>query len=83
MASIMDTYVLFPGRYHHVFVLQEALEDENRRVSDVKPFQRMLKVEEKKGDRTEQALNSQIGFLIGKGMYFVLVIFRYVFLPVP
>lgn len=48
---------------------QEELVDENRRLCDVRPFQSVLKVVERKGDKAEKLLNAQIGVLIGKGVH--------------
>ncbi|XP_076360353.1 phosphatidylinositol 4,5-bisphosphate 3-kinase catalytic subunit beta isoform-like isoform X1 [Tachypleus tridentatus] len=48
---------------------QEEIIDENRRVSDVRPFQAILRLVEKKGDQAETQLNTQIGWLIGKGLH--------------
>ena len=41
--------------------------DEGKRLCDVRPFQPMLKVVEKKGDKAETTLNFQISNIIGKG----------------
>ncbi|RZF40704.1 hypothetical protein LSTR_LSTR007995 [Laodelphax striatellus] len=47
----------------------EELLDENRRLSDVKPFVAVLRVVERKGDKAERVLNVQISHLIGKGLH--------------
>lgn len=45
---------------------QEEL-DEDRRLSDVKPFLQILRLVEREGDMASKQLNAQIGLLIGKG----------------
>ncbi|XP_076360184.1 phosphatidylinositol 4,5-bisphosphate 3-kinase catalytic subunit beta isoform-like isoform X4 [Tachypleus tridentatus] len=48
---------------------QEELMEENKRICDVRPFQAVLRLVEKKGDKAETQLNAQIGLLIGKGLH--------------
>nr|CAH0099295.1 unnamed protein product [Daphnia galeata] len=48
---------------------RETLIDESRRLCDVKPFQNLLKVVEREGDKAEETLNTKIGQLIGKGLH--------------
>ncbi|XP_064642151.1 phosphatidylinositol 4,5-bisphosphate 3-kinase catalytic subunit beta isoform-like [Lineus longissimus] len=48
--------------------LKEELVDESRRLIDIQPFHLMLRVVQKKGNRGEKLVNSQISFLIGKGL---------------
>ena len=45
---------------------QEELVDENRQLIDVQPFRPLLKLIERKGDRDEKLLVSEISCLIGK-----------------
>eukprot|EP00061_Rhincodon_typus_P004309 g22271.t1 len=45
---------------------QEELEDEHRRLCDVRPFLPILKLVAREGDREEKLINSQISLLIGK-----------------
>lgn len=47
----------------------EELIDEQRRLCDVKPFCSLFKVIERKGNKAENILNIQIGYLIGKGIF--------------
>jgi phosphatidylinositol-4,5-bisphosphate 3-kinase len=47
----------------------EDLLDESRHLSDVRPFFSLFRLIERKGDKAENTLNTQIGHLIGKGMY--------------
>ena len=47
---------------------QEELVDENRQLIDVRPFRPLLKLIERKGDREEKLLNSEISCLIGKNL---------------
>jgi hypothetical protein len=51
----------------YIFSFQEELVDESRRLIDIQPFHLMLRVVQKKGNRGEKLVNSQISFLIGKG----------------
>ncbi|XP_069774535.1 phosphatidylinositol 4,5-bisphosphate 3-kinase catalytic subunit delta isoform isoform X2 [Narcine bancroftii] len=48
---------------------QEELEDERRRLCDVRPFLPILKLVAREGDRVEKLINSQISLLIGKGLH--------------
>ncbi|GCC34161.1 hypothetical protein chiPu_0012634 [Chiloscyllium punctatum] len=48
---------------------QEELEDEHRRLCDVRPFLPILKLVAREGDREEKLINSQISLLIGKGLH--------------
>ncbi|KAJ8259681.1 hypothetical protein GJAV_G00172210 [Gymnothorax javanicus] len=48
---------------------QEELEDEQRRLCDVRPFLPILKLVAREGDRVEKLINSQISLLIGKGLH--------------
>ncbi|XP_023229587.1 phosphatidylinositol 4,5-bisphosphate 3-kinase catalytic subunit delta isoform-like isoform X2 [Centruroides sculpturatus] len=48
---------------------QEELVDEQRMLCDIRPFQAILKLVERKGDKAEKLLNAQIGSLIGKGLH--------------
>ncbi|XP_038677309.1 phosphatidylinositol 4,5-bisphosphate 3-kinase catalytic subunit delta isoform [Scyliorhinus canicula] len=48
---------------------QEELEDEHRRLCDVRPFLPILKLVAREGDRAEKLINSQISLLIGKGLH--------------
>ncbi|XP_062889212.1 phosphatidylinositol 4,5-bisphosphate 3-kinase catalytic subunit delta isoform [Mobula hypostoma] len=48
---------------------QEELEDERRRLCDVRPFLPILKLVAREGDRAEKLINSQISLLIGKGLH--------------
>lgn len=63
------------GNNEYVFVCinqtaeQEELVDETRRLCEVRPFQPILKVVKKHGNRAEKILNSQISVLIGKGLH--------------
>ncbi|XP_057683450.1 phosphatidylinositol 4,5-bisphosphate 3-kinase catalytic subunit delta isoform isoform X2 [Corythoichthys intestinalis] len=47
----------------------EELEEESRRISDVQPFMGVLRLVAREGDRVEKLTNSQISFLIGKGLH--------------
>ncbi|XP_077399453.1 phosphatidylinositol 4,5-bisphosphate 3-kinase catalytic subunit delta isoform [Vanacampus margaritifer] len=48
---------------------REELEEESRRISDVRPFMGVLRLVAREGDRVEKLTNSQISFLIGKGLH--------------
>ncbi|XP_049609966.1 phosphatidylinositol 4,5-bisphosphate 3-kinase catalytic subunit delta isoform isoform X1 [Syngnathus scovelli] len=48
---------------------REELEEESRRISDVQPFMGVLRLVAREGDRVEKLTNSQISFLIGKGLH--------------
>ncbi|XP_044207777.1 phosphatidylinositol 4,5-bisphosphate 3-kinase catalytic subunit delta isoform isoform X1 [Thunnus albacares] len=48
---------------------REELEEESRRISDVRPFMCVLRLVAREGDRVEKLTNSQIGQLIGKGLH--------------
>ena len=76
--SEAGTYPLFnllkePASYVFVCVnqkgKQEELVDENRQLFDVRPFRPLLKLIERKGDREEKMLRSNIGVLIGKSLH--------------
>jgi phosphatidylinositol-4,5-bisphosphate 3-kinase len=47
--------------------VHEELEDETRRLCDVRPFWPMLKLVTRNCGRAERLLDSKIGVLIGKG----------------
>ncbi|XP_066998274.1 phosphatidylinositol 4,5-bisphosphate 3-kinase catalytic subunit delta isoform [Anabrus simplex] len=47
----------------------EELEDENKRLCDVRPFCSLLRLIERKGNKAEKSLNIQISHLIGKGLH--------------
>lgn len=47
----------------------EELEDENKRLCDVRPFCCVLRLIERKGNKAEKSLNIQISHLIGKGLH--------------
>lgn len=46
---------------------REELEEESRRISDVKPFMCVLRLVAREGDRVEKLTNTQISQLTGKG----------------
>uniref|UniRef100_A0A3Q2Q9H8 PI3K-ABD domain-containing protein n=1 Tax=Fundulus heteroclitus TaxID=8078 RepID=A0A3Q2Q9H8_FUNHE len=46
---------------------REELEEESRRISDVRPFMCVLRLVAREGDRGEKLTNAQISLLIGKG----------------
>lgn len=46
---------------------REELEEESRRISDVRPFMCVLRLVAREGDRVEKLTNTQISQLIGKG----------------
>lgn len=46
---------------------REELEEESRRINDVRPFMCVLRLVAREGDRGEKLINSQISLLIGKG----------------
>uniref|UniRef100_A0AAQ5XH59 phosphatidylinositol-4,5-bisphosphate 3-kinase n=1 Tax=Amphiprion ocellaris TaxID=80972 RepID=A0AAQ5XH59_AMPOC len=48
---------------------REELEEESRRLSDVRPFMCVLKLVAREGDRVEKLTNTQISQLIGKGLH--------------
>lgn len=48
---------------------QQELEDEQRRLCDVRPFLPVLRVVAREGDRVKKLINSQISLLIGKGLH--------------
>lgn len=48
--------------------VHEELEDETRRLCDVRPFLPVLKLVTRNCGRAERLLDSKIGVLIGKGM---------------
>lgn len=47
----------------------EELDDENRRICDIRPFCSVLRIIERKGNKAEKSLNNQISHLIGKGLH--------------
>ncbi|XP_076874569.1 phosphatidylinositol 4,5-bisphosphate 3-kinase catalytic subunit delta isoform isoform X2 [Brachyhypopomus gauderio] len=48
---------------------REELEDEGRRLCDVRPFMPILRLVAREGDRVEKLINTQISLLIGKGLH--------------
>ncbi|KAM6924759.1 phosphatidylinositol 4,5-bisphosphate 3-kinase catalytic subunit delta isoform 1-T2 [Xenentodon cancila] len=48
---------------------REELEEESRRISDVRPFMCVLRLVAREGDRAEKLTNAQISLLIGKGLH--------------
>lgn len=46
---------------------REELEEESRRICDVRPFMCVLRLVAREGDRVEKLTNTQISLLIGKG----------------
>lgn len=46
---------------------REELEEESRRISDVRPFMCILRLVAREGDRVEKLTNTQISQLTGKG----------------
>uniref|UniRef100_A0AAX7T7I2 phosphatidylinositol-4,5-bisphosphate 3-kinase n=1 Tax=Astatotilapia calliptera TaxID=8154 RepID=A0AAX7T7I2_ASTCA len=48
---------------------REELEEESRRISDVRPFMCVLRLVAREGDRVEKLTNAQISLLIGKGLH--------------
>uniref|UniRef100_A0A8C9WE68 phosphatidylinositol-4,5-bisphosphate 3-kinase n=1 Tax=Scleropages formosus TaxID=113540 RepID=A0A8C9WE68_SCLFO len=48
---------------------QEELEDEQRRLCDVRPMMPILRLVAREGDRVEKLITSQISLLIGKGLF--------------
>lgn len=46
---------------------REELEEESRRISDIKPFMCVLRLVAREGDRVEKLTNIQISQLTGKG----------------
>uniref|UniRef100_A0A3Q0R4A5 phosphatidylinositol-4,5-bisphosphate 3-kinase n=1 Tax=Amphilophus citrinellus TaxID=61819 RepID=A0A3Q0R4A5_AMPCI len=48
---------------------REELEEESRRISDVRPFMCVLRLVGREGDRVEKLTNAQISLLIGKGLH--------------
>lgn len=48
---------------------REELEDEQRRLCDVRPFMPILRLVAREGDRVEKLITTQISLLIGKGLY--------------
>uniref|UniRef100_A0A673MMZ0 phosphatidylinositol-4,5-bisphosphate 3-kinase n=1 Tax=Sinocyclocheilus rhinocerous TaxID=307959 RepID=A0A673MMZ0_9TELE len=47
---------------------REELEDEQRRLCDVRPFMPILRLVAREGDRVEKLITTQISLLIGKGL---------------
>ncbi|KAG7268822.1 hypothetical protein CRUP_003706 [Coryphaenoides rupestris] len=73
-----QTYPLFPAlgeMESHMFecvnqaAVHEELEDESRRLCDVRPFLPVLKLVTRTCGRAERLLDSKIGVLIGKGLH--------------
>ncbi|KAJ7990571.1 hypothetical protein DPEC_G00301770 [Dallia pectoralis] len=73
-----QSYPLFPALGEmegHMFecvnqaAVHEELEDETRRLCDVRPFWPMLKLVTRNCGRAERLLDSKIGVLIGKGLH--------------
>lgn len=48
---------------------REELEEESRRIRDVRPFMCVLRLVAREGDRVEKLTNTQISLLIGKGQW--------------
>ncbi|XP_032376786.1 phosphatidylinositol 4,5-bisphosphate 3-kinase catalytic subunit delta isoform isoform X2 [Etheostoma spectabile] len=48
---------------------REELEEESRRIRDVRPFMDVLRLVAREGDRVEKLTNTQISLLIGKGLH--------------
>uniref|UniRef100_A0AAQ4NUB0 Phosphatidylinositol-4,5-bisphosphate 3-kinase, catalytic subunit delta n=1 Tax=Gasterosteus aculeatus aculeatus TaxID=481459 RepID=A0AAQ4NUB0_GASAC len=48
---------------------REELEEESRRIRDVRPFMCVLRLVAREGDRVEKLTNTQISLLIGKGLH--------------
>lgn len=48
---------------------REELEEESRRISDVKPFMCVLRLVAREGDRVEKLTNTQISLLTGRGWF--------------
>ena len=73
-ASGFPLYNLLKDIRSYVFVCinqkgkSEELVDENRQLIDVRPFRPLLKLIERKGDREEKLLDSEISCLIGKNL---------------
>uniref|UniRef100_A0A667XGH8 phosphatidylinositol-4,5-bisphosphate 3-kinase n=1 Tax=Myripristis murdjan TaxID=586833 RepID=A0A667XGH8_9TELE len=73
-----QTYPLFPALGEmegHMFecvnqaAVHEELEDETRRLCDIRPFLPVLKLVTRNCGRAERLLDSKIGVLIGKGLH--------------
>ncbi|XP_062328528.1 phosphatidylinositol 4,5-bisphosphate 3-kinase catalytic subunit beta isoform isoform X2 [Osmerus eperlanus] len=73
-----QTYPLFPSLGEmegHMFecvnqaAVHEELEDESRRLCDVRPFLPVLRLVTRSCGRAERLLDSKIGVLIGKGLH--------------
>uniref|UniRef100_A0A8C5CCF3 Phosphatidylinositol-4,5-bisphosphate 3-kinase catalytic subunit beta n=1 Tax=Gadus morhua TaxID=8049 RepID=A0A8C5CCF3_GADMO len=73
-----QTYPLFPAlgeMESHMFecvnqaAVHEELEDETRRLCDVRPFLPVLRLVTRNCGRAERLLDSKIGVLIGKGLH--------------
>lgn len=47
---------------------REEFADEERRLCDVRPFQALLRLVDRRADKADRAVNTQIGLLIGKGV---------------
>ena len=65
--------LLEPGRYSFIFINnsaeQEEIVDEERLLSDVRPYASVLRLVERKGDREEKVASAKISMLIGKGLF--------------
>jgi phosphatidylinositol-4,5-bisphosphate 3-kinase len=65
--------LLEPGRYSFTFINnnaeQEEVVDEERLLSDVRPYASVLRLVERKGDREEKIVSAKISMLIGKGLF--------------
>lgn len=49
---------------------REDLEDEQRRLCEVRPFLPVFRLVAREGDRVEKLINTQISLLLGKGVLF-------------
>lgn len=49
---------------------REDLEDEQRRLCEVRPFMPVFRLVAREGDRVEKLINTQISLLLGKGLLF-------------
>lgn len=49
---------------------REDLEDEQRRLCEVRPFLPVFRLVAREGDRVEKLINTQISLLLGKGLLF-------------
>lgn len=60
---------------------REDLEDEQRRLCEVRPFLPVFKLVAREGDRVEKLINTQISLLLGKGLLFGLPVSSFSLLP--